>query len=99
MFYIIRDRIKFKAQPITVKLHIEAFERMENLKFLMVDNIHIYQPLKYLPNGLRFLKWPKYPFPLPSKYGFQQLVIMEIPHGRINIFEFRFSLNIYFKVY
>jgi hypothetical protein len=72
-------------QPVTVQLHAEAFKRMENLKLLMVDNIHIYEPLKYLPNGLRILKWPKYPFPLPSKYCPQQLVIMEMPYSRIRL--------------
>ena len=73
-------------QPVTVQLHAKAFKRMENLKMLMVDNIHIPEPLKYLPNGLKFLKWSKYPFQtLPSKYCPQQLVIMEMPSSRIRL--------------
>ena len=81
----IRGIMLHSPQPVTVQLHAEAFKRMENLKLLMVDNIHIYKPLKYLPNGLRILKWPKYPFPLPSKYCPQQLVIMEMPCSRIRL--------------
>ena len=75
-------------QPVTVQLHAEAFKRMENLKLLMVQNIHIHihgEPLKYLPNGLRILKWPEYPFPLPSKFCPQQLVIMEMPNSGIRL--------------
>ena len=81
----IRGIMLHSPQPVTVQLHAEAFKRMENLKMLMVDNIHIHEPLKYLPNGLKILKWPKYPFPLPSKYCPQQLVIMEMPYGRIRL--------------
>ena len=81
----IRDIMLCSPQPVTVQLHPKAFKRMENLKLLMVDNIHIHEPLKYLPNGLRILKWPGYPFPLPSKYCPQQLVIMEMPSSRIRL--------------
>ena len=73
-------------QPETVQLHPEAFQRMENLKLLMVHNIRIYgEPLKYLPNGLRILKWPEYPFPFPSEYCPQQLVIWEMPNSCITL--------------
>ena len=72
-------------QPVTVQLHPKAFKRMENLKLLMVHNIHIHEPLKYLLNGLRILKWPEYSFPLPSNDCPQQLVIMEMPNSRIRL--------------
>jgi hypothetical protein len=68
-----------------VQLHPEAFERMKNVKFLMVHNILIDEPLKYLPNGLRILEWPEYPFPFPSEYCPQQLVILEMPNSRITL--------------
>ena len=65
--------------PIIVQLHAKAFKRMENLKFLIVRNVHICEELKFLPNGLRLLEWPGYHFSLPSKYCPQQLVAFGIP--------------------
>ncbi|XP_030942178.1 TMV resistance protein N-like isoform X1 [Quercus lobata] len=55
-------------KPIKVTLAPKAFKRMRNLKFLMVDNVQICEELKYLPNGLRLLQLPNYPFPLPSNF-------------------------------
>ena len=81
----IRGIMWHSPQPVTVQLHAKAFKRMENLKMLMVDNIHIHEPLKYLPNRLRFLKWSKYHFQtLQSKNCPQQLVIM-MPCSRIRL--------------
>ena len=82
----IRGIMLHSPQRVTVQLHPKAFKRMENLKILMVHNIHIQgEPLKYLPNGLRILKWPEYPFALPSKYCPQQVVIMEMPNSGIRL--------------
>ena len=71
--------------PITVKLHAKAFKRMENLKFLIVRNVHICEELKILPKGLRLLEWPGYHFSLPSKYCPQQLVAFGMPHSHIRL--------------
>ena len=75
----------YSPKPVTVQLHNKAFQRMENLKFLMVYNVNICEPLKYLPNGLRFLHWGNYPFPLPSKYCPQKLVALEMPGSQIRL--------------
>ncbi|XP_050260330.1 disease resistance protein RPV1-like isoform X2 [Quercus robur] len=72
-------------KPITVTLAPTAFKRMRNLKFLIVDNVHICEELKYLPNGLRFLQLPNYPFSLPSNFCPQKLVTLEMPHSRIQL--------------
>ncbi|XP_030942177.1 TMV resistance protein N-like [Quercus lobata] len=72
-------------KPITVTLAPTAFKRMRNLKFLIVDNVHICEELKYLPNGLRFLQLPNYPFSLPSNFCPQKLVALEMPHSRIQL--------------
>ena len=64
--------------PITIQLHAEAFERMDNLKFLVVHNVQVSEELKYLPNGLRLFEWPKYHFSFPSKYSPEQLVALEM---------------------
>lgn len=75
----------YPPKPVTVRLHNEAFQRMENLKFLIVYNINICEALKYLPYGLRFLHWGNYPFPLPSKYFPQKLVVLEMPGSHIKL--------------
>ena len=67
--------------PTTVQLHAEAFERMDNLKFLIVRNVQISEELKYLPNGLKLFEWPEYHFSFPSKYSPQQLVALEMSHS------------------
>ena len=71
--------------PTTVQLHAEAFEMMDNLKFLIVRNVQISEELKYLPNGLRFLEWPEYHFSFPSKYSSQQLVAVEMSHSNFKL--------------
>ena len=72
-------------QPVKVQLHTEAFRKMENLKFLIVENIHICEPLEFLPHSLIFLKWPHYPFNRLSEYFPKQLVAIEMPHSRIKL--------------
>ena len=49
-------------KPVTMKLQGEPFERMKNLKFLLVKNAHICEEFKYFPNGLRLLEWHDFPF-------------------------------------
>ena len=66
-------------------IEAKAFEKMKNLKFLIVRNVHICEELEYLPNGLRLLQWPKFPFSLPSNYCPRQLVGLEMPHCLIRL--------------
>ena len=62
-------------EPVTMKLQGEPFARMKNLKFLFIENVHIScEEFQYLPNALRLLEWPKFPFSWPSKYCPQELV-------------------------
>ena len=63
---------------VQVRLHPEAFKMMENLIFLMVDNVEIIEELTYFPSGLRLLEWPNYPFDFPSNFGPQQLVELKM---------------------
>ena len=63
---------------VQVPLHPEAFKMMENLIFLMVDNVEITEELTYFPSGLRLLEWPNYPFDFPSNFGPQQLVELKM---------------------
>ena len=61
-----------------MKLQGEPFERMKNLKFLLVKNVHICEEFKYFPNGLRLLEWQDFPFSWPSKYCPQKLVALNM---------------------
>ncbi|KAF3942611.1 hypothetical protein CMV_030750 [Castanea mollissima] len=70
---------------VNVPLHPDVFKRMENLKILLVDNINICKAIQYLPNGIKILYWPKYPFRLPSKYYPRELVGFGMPHSRIGL--------------
>ena len=72
-------------QPVEVQLHTEAFKRMENLKFLIIENVHICKPLEFLPNNLILLKWPGYPFHWPCEYFPEQLVAIEMPRNCIRL--------------
>ena len=71
-------------QPVEVQLHTKAFKRMENLKFLIVENVHICKPLEF-PNKLILLKWPHYPFQWPFECFPEQLVAIEMPHSNIRL--------------
>ena len=70
---------------VTMPIEVKAFEKMKNLKFLIVRNVHICEELKYLPNGLTMLQWPEFPFSLPSNYFPKQLVELEMPHSLIRL--------------
>ena len=70
---------------VHVQLRHDVFNRMENLKILIVDNIHIGKAVQYIPNGLKILRWPNYPFRLPSNYCPQQLVGLDMPCSRIGL--------------
>ena len=54
----IRGIMLCSHKPTTVTLVANAFKRMRNLKFLIVDNVHICEELEYLPKGLRLLHLP-----------------------------------------
>ena len=90
-------------KPTTVTLATNALKEMRNLKFLIVDNVHIRKELKYLPNGLRLLQLPNYPFTLPSNFRPQKLVTLEMPRSCIRLEKlFKqvwFSLKIMFKIF
>nr|POE54587.1 putative wrky transcription factor 19 [Quercus suber] len=71
-------------EPSKIQLEPECFEKMENLKFLMVSNIDICRGLKYLPNGLRVLDWQRFPSSsLPSNFHPQKLVVLNMPESGI----------------
>ena len=75
----------YPPEPVTLKLHAQAFKRMKNIKFLIVNNVYIDGCLEYLPNNLVLLDWPYCSILVPSNFRLQQLVYFNMPHSNIRI--------------
>jgi hypothetical protein len=56
----------------------KAFEKMPNLRILIIRKCRFSIAPKYLPNSLRVLEWPE---ELPSDFESKKLVICKILHG------------------
>ncbi|KAK4587401.1 hypothetical protein RGQ29_024203 [Quercus rubra] len=80
----IRGIMWCEPKPITVSLEASAFEKMENLKFLIVKNVQNSKEL-YLSNELRWVEWSGCNFPLSSKFGRQKLVGLEASNSCIRL--------------
>ncbi|KAK9987696.1 hypothetical protein SO802_027935 [Lithocarpus litseifolius] len=81
----IRGLILYPPKPATLKLHAQAFKKMQTIKFLMVKNVHIHGCLEYLPNSIVLLDWANCSVSLPSDFCPQQLVYLNMPHSNIRI--------------
>ena len=70
-------------EPKTLQLEANCFEKMKNLKFLIVGNIDICRGVEYLPNGLRLLDWQGFLLSsLPSNFCPQKLVAPNMPQSQ-----------------
>ncbi|XP_065616538.1 TMV resistance protein N [Quercus suber] len=74
-----------ELELVVLKLHPQAFRRMENIKFFIVKNVHIFGQLEYFPNGIRLLDWPFYSSSLPSNFCPRQLVCLNMLHSYNNM--------------
>ncbi|KAL0009449.1 hypothetical protein SO802_010951 [Lithocarpus litseifolius] len=80
----IRGMLIVLPEPTKLQLDANCFEKMKNLKFLMVGNVDICRGLEYLPNELRVLDWLGFPLSsLPSNFRPQNLVALNLPQSRI----------------
>ena len=92
-------------KPMKVQLN-EQFLKMKNLRLLIIRNLHSSGHLEYLPNELRFLDWPGYPFSsLPTNFCPKKLVALNMSGSRLEknfkqVWLLIISLNYYFlKLY
>ena len=70
-------------KPMKVQLN-EQFLKMKNLRLLIIRNLHSSGHLEYLPNELRFLDWPGYPFSsLPTNFCPKKLVALNMSGSRL----------------
>nr|XP_023914478.1 TMV resistance protein N-like [Quercus suber] len=79
------------CSPERVKLQLEAkcFEKMKNLKFLIVVNVDICGSIEYLPNELRLLDWPEFSLSsLPSNFRSQNLIALIMPQSHFILDKF-----------
>ncbi|XP_065630768.1 disease resistance protein RUN1-like [Quercus suber] len=79
------------CSPERAKLQLEAkcFEKMKNLKFLIVGNVDICGSIEYLPNELRLLDWPEFPLSsLPSNFRPQNLIALSMPQSQVILDKF-----------
>jgi len=72
------------GQQEMVKWNPEAFSKMQYLKFLKIDCVHLMHDLKHLPNSLRFLDWSGYSSKsLPSSFQSNNLVKLRLRNSYI----------------
>ncbi|KAL0005851.1 hypothetical protein SO802_013412 [Lithocarpus litseifolius] len=80
----IRGIMICSSEPSKMEVEPKCFEKMKNLKFLMVSNVDIYGGLKYLPNELRVLDWSGFSLSsLPSNFDPQKLIALNMPESRV----------------
>jgi hypothetical protein len=71
------------GEPMKVQFN-DQFLKMKNLRLLKICNVQSCGRLEYLPNGLRLLDWPGFPWSsLPSKFYPKNLVSLNLSHSRI----------------
>jgi hypothetical protein len=73
------------CSPEPIKLQLKSqFLNMENLRLLILRNVHGCGRLENLPNGLRLLDWPGCPLSsLPSSFCPQNLVALNMSNSRL----------------
>jgi hypothetical protein len=66
--------------------HSDAFEKMENLRILIVRNTTFSSAPRYLPNSLRLLDWKGYPSKsFPAKFDPRKIVDFNLPHSSLSL--------------
>ena len=80
----IRGMMIYAPERAKLQLEAKCLEKMKNLKFLIVNNVDICGSIKYIPNELRLLDWPKFPFSsLPSNFCPQKLIALNMPDSQV----------------
>ncbi|KAA0063694.1 TMV resistance protein N-like [Cucumis melo var. makuwa] len=76
-------------KPTELDIDSRTFEKVRNLVVLDIRNATSSKStdLQYLPNSLRWIKWPHFPFSsLPSTYTMDNLIQLKLPHSSIKHF-------------
>lgn len=80
----IRGKLIDLAERHTTSLHVMAFNNMDRLRHLIVnDDAHISPGSIFLPNELGELNWPNCPLEsLPSNFG-ENLTVLRMSHSQL----------------
>lgn len=63
-----------------------AFEKMNNLRILIIRNVRFSIGPNYLPNSLRVIEWEKYPSEcLPPSFNPRKLSILSLPNSSVKL--------------
>ncbi|XP_038889774.1 disease resistance protein RPV1-like isoform X2 [Benincasa hispida] len=75
-------------KPTELNIDSRAFENVKNLVLLKVNNATSSEStLDFLPSSLRWISWPRFPFPsLPSSYKMDNLIELNLPYSSIKYF-------------
>ena len=75
--------------------NLDAFSKMDNLKFLRIRNVCLQHGPKQLPNDLRILDWSNYPSKsLPSSFQPDELVQLCLQHNKIERLSIGIKVNV-----
>ena len=75
--------LRSPGEPTKVQFN-DQFLKMKNLRLLQIRNVQSCGHLEYLPNGLRLLDWPRFPWSsLPPKFYPKKLVSLNLSDSRI----------------
>ncbi|KAM7466182.1 hypothetical protein LguiB_013744 [Lonicera macranthoides] len=73
--------------PMTkeTKLSSTSFARINNLRLLKMNNVHVTGSLEHLPNQLRWLYWHRNPLKcLRSIFHMEKLVVLDMQYSKLN---------------
>ena len=75
--------------------NLDAFSKMDNLRFLRIRNVCLQHGPKQLPNDLRILDWSNYPSKsLPSSFQPDELVQLCLQHSKIERLSIGIKVNV-----
>lgn len=79
-----KSRCVLEQEPPEINLRATSFSGMKNLKFFKARDAYFSGDIKYLPNNLRLIDWPEFPFEsLPSNFDPKKLVKLNMPRSRM----------------
>ena len=77
-----------------------AFEKMNKLRILIVQDADFSMAPKYLPNNLRVLEWNNCPLKsFPANFNPNKLVVFKMPHSCLKLvksIKVKFYLQLFF---
>ncbi|XP_031381208.1 TMV resistance protein N-like isoform X2 [Punica granatum] len=68
----------------TVKVNAEAFVRMNRLRLLRLDNMHVSGEYRHMPKNLRWLYWHKVPLShITDDFTMERLVVIDLQYNNL----------------